>query len=633
MPYPASQGVRRSPRHARAPLLLTLTALTALSFLPACSRAKPKPPLAGRYQNLGPRKNLPSYLRGTLLEHTELANHVPYPVSSYGLVGQLRGTGSTEAPQAVRQWMTKELVRRGFGSAGLGYEKITPGAVLASPDFAIVRVDALLPPGARRGDRIDATVSALPNETTSLAHGVLFEADLKLDGANPYSPSSAINVWATCRGPILVNPAFALDTNPNPAGAAKAGLRRGTVMFNGVVQQDRPLMLVLRQPQRSMARAVERRINDRFQHDADRPRKDGVAGYLVAEAKDEGLVEFYVPRNFHGDWERFVGVVRHLYLDSSVGFSTAKAKELADAAVKPNAPLLEISYAWEGLGAPALPFVSKLLSHPDPAVSFAAARAAAFIGDSSFAAQETLTHIAETRAHPFQLSAIQVLGKLPHSSALSQMLRRLLDSPDATVRIEAYNVLADHEDTAIFSRSVRRWEDREKFVLDVVPSDGPPLIYASQRGRPRIAIIGRTPVLREPVVYTAIGQRLSISTAELGERKVTALQVHYRDPRRRNAVRVVSRPDVAELAARLGGEGAKGEDRLDFTYGEVVAILQALSDRGNIVSARPEADGRQLAAAFVLQDASQVADQIRSAPAIDEGRPQIERPAGPVGMR
>ena len=90
---------------------------------------------------------------------------------------------------------------------------------------------------------------------------------------------------------------------------------------------------------------------------------------------------------------------------------------------------------------------------------------------------------------------------------------------------------------------------------------------------------------------------------------------------------------MAELAARLGGEGARGEQKLDFSYGEVVAILQALSDKGDIVSSRRGADGRLLAASFVLQEAPGVADEVRSAPVIDEGRPQADAPPGPVGLR
>ena len=613
--------------------VLVAFALAAAAAATTGCAARKRATSVRRYHDLGPRKNLPPYLKGSVFELTELANHVPYPVSAYGLVGQLRGTGDTDAPAAVRQWMIKEMVRRGFGDPTRGYQHMQPGPVLASADFAIVRVDAVLPPGARRGDRIDAWVSALPNDTTSLSHGVLFETELKENGANPHNPSAHIDTWAKCGGPILVNPAYALETDPNPTGPAKASLRRGTVPNSGVVQQDRPLILILRQPQHSVARAIERRINVRFARDADRPRKNAMVGYLVAEAKDEGRVEFFVPRSYGGAWEHFAGVVTHLYLDSSVGFATAKAKELAEAAVKPNAPLLDISYCWEALGSPALPFVSKLMSHRDPAVSFAAARAAAFIGDSSYAAQETLVRIAQTRGHPFQLSSIQVLGKLPTSSALNDMLRKLLESPEATVRIEAYKVLAQSGDPSIMTNVVKRWEDREKFLLDFVPSGGPPLVYASQRGRPRIAIIGRVPQIREDVTFTALGNRLSITSVQVGQDKKPALSIHYRDPRRRSAVRVLSRADIAELAARLGGQGAKADDKLDFTYGEVVAILQSMVDRGDIVSAARGRDGRQLAASFVLQEAPAVADLIQTAPAIDTGRPQTEDATGPIGMR
>src|SRR6185503_10210799 len=142
------------------------------------------------------------------------------------------------------------------------------------------------------------------------------------------------------------------------------------------------------------------------------------------------------------------------------------------------------------------------------------------------------------------------------------------------------------------------------------------------------------PVVREALVFTALGNRLSIASAEVGGDKKPALMIHYRDPRRQQAVRIVSRPDVAELAARLGGEGPKGEEKLDFTYGEVLAILQAMVERGDIVSSTRGPDGRSLAALFVLQEPPQVADQIQTAPAIDDGRPQNEDAATKtIGMR
>ena len=149
--------------------------------------------------------------------------------------------------------MIKELARRGYGDPLVPiYGKIQPNEVLADPNYAIVRVDGEIPPGARKGDWFDVRVSALPGSPThSLAHGVLFETDLKNNGADKENPVGAINVLAKVKGPILVNPAYALADGVNPTGPARSSLRTGIVMYNGKVQQDHPIFLQLRDPQRS----------------------------------------------------------------------------------------------------------------------------------------------------------------------------------------------------------------------------------------------------------------------------------------------------------------------------------------------------------------------------------------------
>jgi hypothetical protein len=99
-------------------------------------------------------------------------------------------------------------------------------------------------------------------------------------------------------------------------------------------------------------------------------------------------------------------------------------------------------------------------------------------------------------------------------------------------------------------------------------------------------------------------------------------------------VKMMSQTDLAELIARMGGEGAAEESRLDFTYGEILAILQSLADQKRIASAAPK-NGQVALAKFVLQEARGVEDQIFSAPAItgpDDGRPAADagngRPTG-----
>src|SRR5206468_3247300 len=124
---------------------------------------------------------------------------------------------------------------------------------------------------------------------------------------------------------------------------------------------------------------------------------------------------------------------------------------LADEAVKPDAPLLDISYCWEGLGKVSLNVIREreLMGSANPDVAYAAARAAAYLGDSS--APAALVKMATTPGHKFQVNAVQVLGSLQSSPEINEMLRPLLDSDQTLVRLEAYKMLARNGDNSIFS--------------------------------------------------------------------------------------------------------------------------------------------------------------------------------------
>ena len=104
---------------------------------------------------------------------------------------------------------------------------------------------------------------------------------------------------------------------------------------------------------------------------------------MAAAAEDEGIVQIFVPRAYHGDWQHFARLVTHLYLESSPEFLTGKARILVAELRKPGAKLEDISYCFEGIGPLALPFLSPLLTDKRPDIAFAAARAGAFIGDPS----------------------------------------------------------------------------------------------------------------------------------------------------------------------------------------------------------------------------------------------------------
>lgn len=604
---------RCSPRH-RTVGLLVLGAMC----LAGCADETPQPkPLPQQYDVIAPKTGFPDYMKGTVWEKTDLGNTDFFQVSGYGLVVNLDNTGDTTAPMAVREYMVKEMVKHGYGSKLMpGWEKQSPERILSDRRVAIVQVIGMLPPGVRKGQSFDVIVQCIPkNTTSSLAGGELYRTDLKINGADPQDPFSKINDYASAKGFLSVNPAYALTRDEKPSKAVLNSLRNAVLMDGGVVKYDRPLFLRLRNPENRVARYIEQRIIDRFQDKT------------VAAAHDGGVIQIYVPYDYHGDWDRFSKLVTHVYLDGSPAHLAAMASKLAAAARKPNAMLEDISYCFEGIGPTALPMLTPLLTDKRPEVVFAAARAAVYIGDPSGAATLTLFNIARDSRDPFQLNAVEALGGLPPSSSVNQMMRELLDNDRNIIRIAAYKVLARNHDPSIISRVVTGDPSNQKYILDIVPSRGAPIIYASRTGMPRIAIIGAMPEVTTPIMFSTMNERLTISSTALGQ----TLMLYYRsaaatdsagrvyDQGMADPVKQISNPDVSELVKRLGGICNEDEKPLNFSYSEVVAIVQKLSEEKRLVAIR---DGEIQPALFLLETPSSFTNAIYSAPSLQTGRPQ-----------
>jgi hypothetical protein len=592
-------------------------AIALVGLALAGCKNEPAPKVATKYATL-PLREVPDYLKDSILEYTDLGGTEPYPVSGYALVANLHGTGGSRAPTAVRDYIMKEMSIHGFGTLGTGLA--SPEDTLNNKNFAIVQVEGLLPPGARAGPDwwtwFDVRVSAIPqSDTTSLAHGDLYDTSLKVDGANPLEPGSGhVEVKAQARGPIFVNPAYSLDETTDTA-AAKASRRQGVVLGGARPLANRPLTLRLRVPEQRMARAIEHRINEQFQEMMDRDLPVKGSTNFIAEAQDEGVVTVLLPRAYCDNWQHFASLLKVIYMrGGSPEFAVYKAKQLAAEALKPGAYLEEISYAWEGLGKASLHEIAPLMDSNRPDVQYAAVRAAAFIGDPG--APRMLLQIARAHGNSYRVNAVKTLGELPGTPLIDRMVRQLLDSDQALVRIEAYKVLATHRDQAsIFTKIVKK-QDNEKFALDVVPGEGAPTVYASRQGIPRLGVLGTQLSLDLPVMFVSMENRLTISSPDQGG----LVSIFYRG---RKPVHVVSSPDLSEIAARLGGDGPPGNNGLDFSYGDVVAILQAMVDQKKVSGL--QGSKRQLAS-FVLQEPSRFQDLIDSAPLLhDTGRPQTDR--------
>jgi hypothetical protein len=367
---------------------------------------------------------------------------------------------------------------------------------------------------------------------------------------------------------------------------------------------------------------------------------------IVAKAESPELVEAYVPPRYKGNWKHYLGVVSHLYLDQSPAFQARKARELVELARRPGAPLADISLCWEAMGEEELAVFEPLIADPNPDVAFAAARAAAFVG--SAAARQALVQMALDPQQHNQLDAVRVLGDLPDSPEVDHMIAQLLDSDRADVRIEAYRLLVANSDLLGEAQQsqdsgvtrhygVLSYNVNHRFMLDIVPSQGPPMIYASSSGVPRLAVIGHRLSLRTPLTFTAMDARLSITSSD-GTRLLT---MFYRDPLAPQPKKAQTHNDLPEILARLGGEGpADTQQRFDFSFGDVVAIARQLASEHDVYGTSvalgegeiPAAEGQASVAEgetpareaiFQLEHPAEEADNWTSIPSENrEGRPQ-----------
>ena len=583
------------------PKLLT-TKFAALAFagaavaLAGCGRKVDAPAPIRSYETLGAKEDFPEQLSGTILEGVDVYGTTPRAIAGYGIVVNLENTGRNDGvPAAVRSKLLDDAVRLGVGVArtdGL-LGSSSPDTILADPRTTVVRLDGIVPPGARKGQRIDVAVSTLDSNTTpSLARGFLWQTELYTGRVDVQSPGEPVNQVGTARGPLMVNPVHALaapeQVKDDPV--ARSSLRRAVIPDGGVVFETEPFVLKLRNPERRMARMIEKRINYHF----------GVEGGIAA-AQDEAIVSVRMPETGPwasrgpDDWQHFLGVVLHLYLaGGNAAYASQRADELiafATDVTRTDDELLAVSYAWEGLGKPVLPQLEPLLSDVNPAVAFYAARAAAHLEDP--AAPDALLRMAGDRRNPYNVKATRELGKIPHSQRIARALRRLLDEDVAgspQVRIAAYESLVRMGDAAVREEAIG-----EAFALHTTPGRGTPIAYATRSGRPTIALIGgfrdreSAPRLRPQTVVSAFGDRLTIArpadsdTVALFQRRFADMS-DGRDISEYDSVRQDSSASLREILSRLGGERIPGERAIRLNYGDIVAILKQMGDDGVLIA-------------------------------------------------
>ncbi len=212
------------------------------------------------------------------------------PLIGYGLVVGLSGTGDRRQTVFPAQTLANMLQRMGV--------TVAPDAIRVQ-NTAAVMVTATLPPFARPGIRVDATVAAM-GDATSLQGGVLLMTSLRGIDGRTYSLAQGPLVL----GAYLAGRAGTTQTLNHPTTArVPGGAIVETAAPSGTLKGE--LRLQLRQADSTTAARIAAAVNNRFPGDT-----------AAARADDPGNVSVSVPAAFASRPAEFISELEHLAVEA-----------------------------------------------------------------------------------------------------------------------------------------------------------------------------------------------------------------------------------------------------------------------------------------------------------------------------
>ena len=548
-------------------------------------------------------RDVPQSLRNTIGSYVIARGDRPLLVSGYGIVVGLEGTGSADVPIALRTRLEREMGLRGVGQESQGMGWISPTEMLNDPNTAVVLVRAVIPPGSVEGQRFDAFVTIAPGtSTTSLEGGRLWTTDLYKGNISPSGPVT--EVLAQAAGPIFINPFT------DPAGEVSGfGSMTGRVLAGGVVTESLDLALVLDVPSFARARAITGTINSRF------PRGRGDRE-PTARGLSEDVIELNIPGRYANNPAEFLNLVMHTRLDSMIPQIAAGlyAKALLDH------PELATDLSWclQALGRSALPNLRDLYDHPEAGPRLAALQAGARLQDPLAAPH--LKELAIDGPPAIRTDAIDMLAHMDSDPRINMQLRELLDSPEADIRIAAYQALADRNDSSLSRRNIEG-----KFILDTIPG-GDPMVYITQQNEPRIVLFGYGLTIPTPTFVSGWSNRLMLNATTNSD----TIDVYYLDHRTEESTTAAVSTDLVNLIEFFAHKSTpeSPEPGLGLSYSETVGALYVLA-QNDALPAPLIAEQDVLAAALIRSLKVAEVDErpeTDSDPGYDEAPPNLEDP-------
>jgi flagellar basal body P-ring protein FlgI len=383
-------------------------------------------------------------------------------VEGIALVTELDRTGSSPQANLLRDRLRKEMQTH----------KITnPDEILDSDKTSLVMVKGLLPPAAKRGDRIDLfAVVPEKSETTSLQGGWMMSVRMR--------PMAMLKrelhegeVLANAEGPILVDALF----EEIPEDKHKI---QGRILGGAEITRDREIGLQVRRPDLKGGHAITaaKAINSRFSA-LDGSRKVG-----AAVAKDNRIISLNIPNNYRGNMIRFFEVVAAVPVNENATERTERLQLLSKQLLEPSTSG-QAAIALEAAGKDAVALLEQGLGSPRPEVAFYAAEALAYLDEK--AGVQTLRHTARDDAR-FRWHAITALASMTHIEAY-EALSEMLQDTDPGTRYGAFRALRLRNENDPF---IRGEKIRDEFYFHVVTSLSKPMVHFARRERAEVVVFG-----------------------------------------------------------------------------------------------------------------------------------------------
>lgn len=382
-------------------------------------------------------------------------------VEGVAAVNGLPGTGGMVPPSPLRDQLIEEMKK---------HDVADPNHFLERPETALVRVQAIIPPGVRRGDPIDLRIISPPRtEATDLHGGWLMDTRLRQE----QTLSGMVR-----RGDVLVVGTGHVLTRAATEAGEDANLKiEGVVLGGGRIQQDRKLGLVIRPEYRhvKMAAQLENAINQRFYF------FDGTTRGGIAKAREDDYIEISVHPRYRRNIHRMMAVVSMVVAKGESAETQHRLAKLGKRLAEPTTAA-DAAMQLEALGERAVPTLLEALKNTDPEIRFYAAEALAYLERSE--AIEPLEQAAADQP-AFRYPALIALEGMDSRGSLDA-LQRLMQQPSIETRYGALRSIRRRPDGQVILRPTKLGG----VDLYEVSTETAPFIAVSLADRPEIACFG-----------------------------------------------------------------------------------------------------------------------------------------------